>query len=104
MSEEFTWFAIVTTAATVAGVALFPLIDRNIDLPMTTRIGMGFMGAALGTLFGIMMAATFHINEGLLGHYGFPILIATILSVAAQKFLSAPRDGGGINWFDNWFD
>jgi uncharacterized membrane protein len=82
------WFGVLTLLSTAIGVALFSTILRRAEFLLSDRIGAGFAGAFLGTFAGLLLAMTYHSEEGSMSWFFMLLIFGISFSIWLQKTLS----------------
>jgi hypothetical protein len=87
------WFLAVTLVSSIIAVPAYALLGGT-PWVWSTRIGVGFAGAAVGSFAGVMLAGLAGLHR--FGGFLVAVIIATIVSVALQR--KAHR--GEFDWSD----
>lgn len=82
----YAWFGGITVVSTVSAVLIYWYANRE-PWPLSTRIGAGLGGAAVGTFAGALLATAFHVEEP--WREILIIAVSIALSVAMQRHLFA---------------
>jgi uncharacterized membrane protein YeaQ/YmgE (transglycosylase-associated protein family) len=92
-THPYAWWLSVSLVSIIVAVPARALVDRT-PWPLSTRIGIGFAGAAVGSFGGVMFAGAAH----LLGASAF--LVAAVFGAVVSVAVQCKLQNGAFDWSD----
>ena len=94
--NEYLVFALSTLVGALVSVSAYALLSRRL-VPITSRIGIGLLGASVGTFGGMMLVLAFDLDQNHLISIAVTVFFGIAVSIGFQKSIfkwSQPMNGG----------